>query len=505
MKKTFLLLTLWVLSAGVIFCQNVNGDTTRVDRNMLVLRIWGTHQERGFAYGYLLAPRIGDVFENYVLSYIFYNNASLYESARSFYVGNFSVSQDYLAEAGAMIDGVVAAGESTWCAVLNRDLDSMDILMASAMDEIVEALECSSLSSWGPMTQNDTILNGSLVITRMMDWTSNSTLKDNHLIIVSIPSESDEQPWVSVAYSGFIAALSAVNDSGLTSFKNMGNSPDHPNPTDLYPALIASRDAVESRDLNSDGKCDVFDAVSAFSSHRFYCSSIIQATCSRNDTFAAIAIECDNQHGDTFRVYSHDGSIPLYNVVCTNHFRALQTPVYCYRYNNITDSIRADSSVTPERSWKIMSGGAGVSSNNQMIQWIGQTRTLKISAATSDSPAYLRTPVSLNIDSLFNETFVEEPVDREVDFPRDLKVNFYLNPPYFEIHYQGQDLASLAYSLFDASGRVFIARKHLEDGFSGRISLSDMPPGVYFLNIEGERIGFSGQIFLMTKKIFSFR
>ncbi|MBN1619220.1 hypothetical protein JW890_00715, partial [candidate division WOR-3 bacterium] len=255
--------------------QCVNGDTTRVDRNMLVLRVFGTHEERGFAHGYLLAPRIKDVFGNYILSSIFYNNAGLYNSARSFFVSNFYLKNEYLTEAGAMIHGIEAAGESTWCQVLGRDVDSIDILLASAIDELVEAFNCASLSSWGPMTANDTTLQGSLVITRMMDWTSNSVLKDNHLIIVHYPQEPEEQPWISVAYSGFVSALSAVNISGLTAFKNMGNSVNHPNPSNLYPALLAARDAVESRDYNLDGTCDVFDVISSFRAHRFYGSSIV--------------------------------------------------------------------------------------------------------------------------------------------------------------------------------------------------------------------------------------
>ncbi|MBN2364238.1 T9SS type A sorting domain-containing protein [candidate division WOR-3 bacterium] len=502
MKKVLIVLISSLCFTAAIHAQAVNGDTVRVDRNILVLKVWGSHQERGYAHGYLLAPRIKNVFENYVLSSIFYNNAGLYTGVRTFFEQNCYFNDRYLAETGAMIQGMEDAGVSVWSQVLGRDVDSVDILMTSAIDELVEALECSSLSSWGPMTAQDSVLQGSLVITRMMDWTSNSVLKENHLVIVHIPSENDEQPWLSVAYSGFVAALSAVNDSGVTAFKNMGNTPSHPNPTNLYPALLAARDAVERCDYNNDGTCDVNDVLSSFGSHNFYGSSIIHATSEAGEIIPALAIECDNEAGDTFRTYSHDPGLPLYNIVCTNHFRALHPPVYCYRYNNITDSIQADSSMTADRSWKVMSGAAGVSGNSQMMQWIGITRTLKVSAATSDSPAYMRMPILLNADSLFEFTGVEE--NRECACGAFLSVSNVIFSSTIVVSYSGNTEIELLISLYDISGRetLPVRRVIMNPGRSCEIPLTDFPAGMYFLRIEGVTADADRNLYL-TKKIFS--
>ncbi len=485
--------------------QCVNGDTTRVDKNLLVLRVWGTHQERGFSHGYLLAPRIKDVFENYILSSIFYNNAGLYNTSRSFFETNFYFRDVYLSEAGALIQGIEAAGESTWCQVLGRDVDSIDILMASAIDELVEAFNCASLSSWGPMTASDTLLQGTLVITRMMDWTSNSVLKDNHLIIVHYPQEPEEQPWISIAYSGFVSALSAVNFSGLTSFKNMGNSGNHPNPTNVYPALLASRDAVESSDYNSDGTCDVFDVISSFRAHRFYGSSIIHTTKNHSDSLVAAAVECDNGVGDTFRTYSHDPALPFYSIICTNHFRILYPPVYCYRYKNISDSIISDSSMSAERSWNVMAKASGVSGNSQMIQWIETSRTLKVSTATSDSPAYLRAPVVLDVDSLFNLTGVEEENGFGEIFCKFLTVSQNFTQPSIVISYSGKIDIELELSLFDALGRKCADNFQvtLGPGSSYEVFLGMMPSGVFFLTIAGDMGDGTSPGVHLTKKIFS--
>ncbi|MBN1620407.1 hypothetical protein JW890_06765, partial [candidate division WOR-3 bacterium] len=209
-----------------------------------------------------------------------------------------------------------------------------------------------------------------------------------------------------------------------------------------------------------------------------------------------------NEKGDTFRTYSHEPALPLYAIICTNHFRILHSPVYCYRYKNIGDSITSDSSMSAERSWNVMAKAAGVSGNSQMIQWIEATRTLKVSTATSDSPAYMRAPVVLDVDSLFNLTGVEEEIGSGERF---LTVRQTLSPPSIVISYSGQADIELEVSLFDALGRRHEDNFQvtLGPGSSYEVFLGTIPSGVFFLTISGDIGDGSSPGIHLTKKIFS--
>ncbi|MFC2131996.1 hypothetical protein ACFLSQ_11220 [Bacteroidota bacterium] len=69
----FLLLVLLFYSFGNnSLAGEVNGDTSSVNDNK-VIKVWGTHYERGYAYGYLLADEVIDILENYLIKEAFQN------------------------------------------------------------------------------------------------------------------------------------------------------------------------------------------------------------------------------------------------------------------------------------------------------------------------------------------------------------------------------------------------------------------------------------------------
>ncbi|NJO91251.1 MAG: hypothetical protein HC831_21515, partial [Chloroflexia bacterium] len=50
--------------------EKVNGKIISQIENVTVLKVWGTHKERGYAYGYLLGDKIREVYEGYI-GYVF--------------------------------------------------------------------------------------------------------------------------------------------------------------------------------------------------------------------------------------------------------------------------------------------------------------------------------------------------------------------------------------------------------------------------------------------------
>ena len=48
-------------------------------------------------------------------------------------------------------------------------------------------------------------------MTRCLDWNKHPTLTDNLFLLVNLPSEVDEQAWISIGYAALFGALSAIS------------------------------------------------------------------------------------------------------------------------------------------------------------------------------------------------------------------------------------------------------------------------------------------------------
>ncbi|MCK4312369.1 MAG: hypothetical protein KAW88_06515, partial [Candidatus Cloacimonetes bacterium] len=270
MKRIIFVLIFVICIISFSYSQTVNGDTLTVDGKK-ILKVWGTHYERGYATGYLLGDRIKSLSENYFISYFFFNNAVLYESTRTYYLNNFEVEDKYQNEAQGIIDGMIYAGIDLYSNTLQRDIDENDILLSNAIIDLLALDElqrddeswCSSLSSWGESTILDPELNGDLVITRNMDWTPHNELLENHLLVVHFPIEENETNWLAFTFPGLFGALSALNEDGLCAFMNMGNNNYHPNLNTFHPIFLSIRNGIETYDYNGDMEINPSDVVDA--------------------------------------------------------------------------------------------------------------------------------------------------------------------------------------------------------------------------------------------------
>ncbi len=168
-----------------------NGKIISKKNNLMVVKVWGTHQERGFAQGYLLGDKITDVFRNYVqpqLSKAYPITRNLVKTEKQFYY-----DYKYMIEAKAVILGMNKANTNA------LNLDYIDILLANSMLDLSNIMSgqnhthCSSLMSWGDATK-DTDLEGKSIISRHLDWKLYPSLLRNQIMIIHIPSEVDEQP-----------------------------------------------------------------------------------------------------------------------------------------------------------------------------------------------------------------------------------------------------------------------------------------------------------------------
>ncbi len=110
--KSKLITILLFLSLSHSFSYEINGVKSTV-YGIKIIKVWGTHQERGFAYGYLLSEEIQDILTNYLIKEVLYGDLQSYEGFRFNFLQNFDVDEKYQIEAQAIVDGIYAQGNYT--------------------------------------------------------------------------------------------------------------------------------------------------------------------------------------------------------------------------------------------------------------------------------------------------------------------------------------------------------------------------------------------------------
>lgn len=434
----------------------VNGQVQVIDGKP-ILTVWGTHAERGYAQGYLKGAEGKEVFEDYIVGYAASGSPLVYAFLRNHFLNNYAVDAEYEVEAAGIIQGLLDAGVDPYVSALGRDIDATDLLVSNAIVDLStiaarDIFGCSSLSSWGSSTTGDPTLAGHLVITRHLDWSKHPTLTDNPLLTVHLPSELDEQPWLSIGYAGLFGALSSVSASGVSAFLNLGNNDSGTTGAPYHPILLTLRSGVESADYDGNGGHAPQDIVAAIEDRTRRVDTIVHVTKDEGPGSRPIIIESNNANGVAVRDRSDNTVIPGDNLVATNHFRVLYPPVYCNRYDAIADSLTASTNITGHRSWALMAGAAGsFSSNIQCIQYVESQGLLRWSMDTYTQPAYSQPWTELNVWDLFGcQMEVADAVplaSLEQNFPNPFS-------PSTRIRFSIAEPGPVRLSVYDVAGRL---------------------------------------------------
>lgn len=496
MKHTYLLLILFILA--VPLAAQVNGDLQYIgDKG--ILQVWGSHYERGYAQGYLLAGPTLDVFDDFFYSMFVFSDPVRYAYLWNYYQDHFETDPRLAEEAQGLIAGVGAAGSSLYHNGLQRDITYEDVLLANTFldlqhlrnslgDEDVD-FGCASLASWGISTQQDSLLAGSSVITRWLDWTLYDCLVDNPLLVVHHPSEPDEQKWLAITVPGWLGAASAISETGVWASLNVGSDHSVVNQTGLDPIFFDIRRSLERVDYNGDGASNALDVAAAIQAGNNLTGTIIHTLSESAGQTVSIAIE-NNNMGTALRYYDDpDSDLPGQNLAATNHFRLLTFPSCCSRYANIQDSLNTDHNITAKRQWSLMSGAAGQDTNLSAIQYTPSTGTLLWAGASITLPAYQNPAISLSVPVLFN---FSTPVADENIPAAQFSFSCHPNPLPANTALKLQSTQPLQIcALHNIRGQ-----KVFERDLSGKteveISLAHLPAGVYLLSLES-RSGIRSQ------------
>lgn len=431
MKK--ILIVFIILVNSLLFA--VNGELT-VEEDRMILKVWGTHAERGEAQGFLLSENILDLFNNYALAYTFSNNVYVYNQAIQLVENSFDFEAKYIQEMEGILAGMEESGADLYNETLDREFGLSDLKLVNSIIDIAAFLSrsdsfqgdfgCSSLANWGSSTLEDPQLNGDIVISRLLDWTTHPSLIANSLMIIHEPSEEDEQNWLSFTYPGLIGGLTGLNEAGVFTELNMGNISG--STTAPYsPILLDTRTGLEQIDYNNDyvsNADDIYDSVA----DKQHCNGfIIMIANPVVDENPVSYIEV-NASGIERRTITDNSELQGNNIASTNHFRKLADPIYCYRYENLVEATVENTRFTIERNFSTIASGCGHPGTMMAIQYLPSLDTIKWSTY-HDLPAHLETLVPYDISELFESNIVDISEDHIPS--TDLNLHNYPNP--FEI------------------------------------------------------------------------
>ena len=140
--------------------------------------------------------------------------------------------------------------------------------------------------------------------------------------------------------------------------------------------------------------------------------------------------------------------MPGEHLVATNHFRALYSPIYCWRYQGITNELVASTVMTPARAWSVMASRAGTSGNLQVVQYLPSLGKVRWSINTDSQPAYQRPPTDIYL------SVVTAAPDRELPVRTQL-VGSFPNPfnPQTTLYFDVGRWQSVQLDVYDVGGR----------------------------------------------------
>lgn len=192
----------------------VNGSVRQIG-NQQVLSLWGSNYEMGYAHGYLLADKIRDLIDHYMINTVT-GSVSNYNTlvAKAIDVKQFQWKN--LDEINGMEAGMAASGKSLYVASIRRNINSSDIKALNLQEEFY--FGCSSFGVWGNAT-----VNRETIVARNLDfyWDPEGNNANYQMVIAYEPTGKTR--FISFAWPGSVGVYSGMNENGVTMMANTGN------------------------------------------------------------------------------------------------------------------------------------------------------------------------------------------------------------------------------------------------------------------------------------------
>jgi len=468
------------MNIGFLRAQQVNGIIYADTLGLSVIKIWGTHYQRGYALGYLTGSKITEVIVNYLKPQF----GPYYDAARQLIIqGNdIGIPQVYKDEAQGVIEGMNTSGTNP------SNLDQTDLLVGNCFLDLTNLLAklegpgCSALMSWNEATAG-TDLDGKSVITRHLDWNYSSILINNHVMIVHFPAEPDEKKWMLVGFSGMISALSGLNED-YSAFQHVMDDFTGPalHSKHYLPIWLALRQALEAADYNGDGSRNVQDIRSELNdcsngfANGYIVTSLARST-AVDSLVAMVAELTPAAPTHTFRYNDYSDNIPGDNLYASNfQIKRNNAQNYDYRYNAVKNNLGDGTLIGLDTNWNILRDHSSQSINMQLMQFAPEINFFRIAVYRDGHPAYMNDPVIFDLNDLF-----ADPTVSVSEISGNPTVTLYPNPVSGTFKLAGIFQGSYRVEISDPGGRIVLNR-YSELPKNG-IDVSTFKPGVYTVRL----------------------
>ncbi len=337
-------------------------------------------------------------------------------------------------------------------------------------------LGCSSIGFWGEKTNyNNT--DGVLIYTRNLDWSRSKTLIKNHLVTIQIPSETDEQAWISCGFPGLIGILSGINQAGVGAFHHMGNSGSFNKTSGMFhPIFFSIRNGIEAIDYDGSLNCNTLDVYQAIKDKQTAGGYIVNVVGKRSNNDSVIVVEVNNLNGVVYRTSSENIALGNSVIASTNHFRKLIQPTSCSRYSNIINELDSlTSKVNEDMAWELLTNAAGLPNALQTIQYLPDYGFFKLAVADTITPSHHK---EKHIFYLYEITSIENSDSKFNQEP----IIIYPNPVDEKLHIESQYLIKNI-TVYNLLGQILLNKR--VNAYKCETDLNNISPGLYYITIDG--------------------
>ena len=328
----------------------VNGVLRQIGTQQ-VLSLWGSNYEMGYAHGYLMADKIRDLVDTYVVGLIANGDVADYNYHLSLIPLYHTFYPEYLDEINGMIAGMVASGKSLYVSRLGRNIDDRDIKAFNLF--IQYSFSCSSFGAWGTSTAN-----GESILARNYDfyYDSQGSVLNNQLLITYEPVGKPK--FVSAGWPGWYGVATGMNEYGVTAMANAANGENSSSSEKFHPSIEVFRKILENTTLNNYST----QPLATVNSASEYIPMIIQVgTPYRNAADPVYYVEDSStvnlirKAADTDPAYNH--------IIATNHFLKVIPPPTSgdtvTRYNTLRNGLinyygSGDRKVDSTEAWSLL-------------------------------------------------------------------------------------------------------------------------------------------------------
>jgi hypothetical protein len=216
-----------------------------------VIRLWGTPKQRGRAHGLLAGAEAVGLMRR-ELTTRFGHQKSRLTQARTLLPLMVAFPRHYHVELASMWKAVKEQQLDMALPDFDRDLDLKDALLLNAMD-LVAQMGCSGFTVSGEQVEG-----GGVLTARNFDWPITGTyLIESCCLIVQHPK--DGAAFASIAWPGYVGAITGVNEHGVATFLHFGDSGGGTPRPGAYPTATAARGIL--RQANAESAFEVSEAI----------------------------------------------------------------------------------------------------------------------------------------------------------------------------------------------------------------------------------------------------